>query len=121
MSHIASIIAVALASLIVAAGAGASQDLRSPDARASAPVAQDFRSPDARTAAPAAAPFESQDLRSPDARDIRNFVTEPQAPAHTSGGVEWAFLAIAVSLGLMLVASVLLVQRRRRHALVVGR
>jgi hypothetical protein len=115
----------ALASLLVAASAtAATQDLRSPDARAGVVVpvdraAQDLRSPDAsntlvlRRTQPAAAPH---DLRSPDAREAGGFVSSPQDSSGSSGGSDWIYLAVAGLASLAMIgASVLLLQRHRRH------
>jgi LPXTG-motif cell wall-anchored protein len=120
------ITAAALASLLVAASsAAATQDLRSPDARAGAAVAaqqatQDVRSPDARDAARRPTQPPAQDLRSPDARETGRFVSPAPQGSHSSGGSGWAFLALAGLLSLAIGASVVLVQRRRRHPMAIG-
>jgi hypothetical protein len=133
----------ALASLLVAASAtavvpdqhaprdggvvateSATQDLRSPDGRAGAVVsidraAQDLRSPDAsdtfvlRRTQPV---VPAHDLRSPDAREAGGFVSSPQDSSGSSGGSDWIYLAVAGLASLAMIgASVLLLQRHRRH------
>jgi hypothetical protein len=136
----------ALASLLIAASASAAtQDLRSPDARAGAaavtpPPTQDLRSPDARAgavvpvepagqdlrspdASNAAAPLTPspvpQDLRSPDARQAGGFVAAPQDATGSSGGSAWIYLALA-GLASLATIGVLLVQRHRRHPVATG-
>jgi hypothetical protein len=110
----------------VVATESATQDLRSPDGRAGAVVsidraAQDLRSPDAantttlrlRRTQPAAA---AHDLRSPDAREAGGFVSSPQDSSGSSGGSDWIYLAVAGLASLAMIgASVLLLQRHRRH------
>jgi hypothetical protein len=115
----------ALASLVVASSAtAATQDLRSPDARAGAVVsidraAQDLRSPDAsdtfvlRRTQPV---VPAHDLRSPDAREAGGFVSSAQDSSGSSGGSDWIYLAVAGLASLAMIgASVLLLQRHRRH------
>jgi hypothetical protein len=119
------IAAAALACLLVAASASAAtQDLRSPDARAGAvagtqPATQDLRSPDASdTGRPLAQPPE--DMRSPDASDAGRFVSSAQDNAGF-GGSDWVYLALAGGLlSLAIGGSVLLVQRHRHHAMAAG-
>jgi hypothetical protein len=133
--------AAALGSLLVtASGAPASQDLRSPDARAGVTV-QDLRSPDARATAavtqpttqdfrsPDAAPDSAQgvpqaparDLRSPDARESGQFAAVPQKLEQPSSrGFEWGYLALGGLVSLMLAGTVLLVQRRRHRPMPLG-
>jgi hypothetical protein len=118
----------ALAGLLVAASASAvpaTQDLRSPDARAGVvapaqPATQDLRSPDARAPVAPAQPA-TQDLRSPDARAAGRFVSSPQDSTGSSGRPGWVYLALAGLLSLTVIGgSVLLVQRHRRHAIATG-
>jgi hypothetical protein len=102
----------------------ATQDLRSPDGRAGAVVsidraAQDLRSPDAsdtfvlRRTQPV---VPAHDLRSPDAREAGGFVSSPQDSSGSSGGSDWIYLAVAGLASLAMIgASVLLLQRHRRH------
>jgi hypothetical protein len=129
------IVAAALASLLVPASGAASytsvassQSYVSPDARAATavstrPAKQDLRSPDAMDTARGAVRVPGQDLRSPDARQSGRFVSQPQPqqPGTPSGGFDWVYLAIGGLLSLVVAASVLLAQRRRRHAMAMGR
>jgi hypothetical protein len=108
----------------VVATESATQDLRSPDGRAGAVVsidraAQDLRSPDAsdtfvlRRTQPV---VPAHDLRSPDAREAGGFVSSPQDSSGSSGGSDWIYLAVAGLASLAMIgASVLLLQRHRRH------
>ena len=97
------------------------QDLRSPDARSLPvqPAAQDLRSPDAQPGGrfqPAA-----QDLRSPDAQPGGRFQPAPPvAVAHSSNTFEWGYLAIAITVALLILGTFALTQRRRRHGLAIG-
>jgi hypothetical protein len=124
MFKIASTTAAVLASLLVVAGpAGASQDFRSPDARASAtPSAlQDYRSPDARTVAADKTSAPTQDLRSPDALPSGTFQASiPTEAVHASSSFAWSYVAIGIAAALILLAGFTLSQRRRRHGLVIG-
>ena len=122
--------AIAIAALAAPPQAGA-QDLRSPDARASAPapqVAGDLRTPDARVGAPAKfAPF---DLRAPDSRDAgegRGTFNAPEvvvvpgdAPA-VGGGIDWIDAGIGAAgllamIGLGLAGAALVGHHRRGPA-----
>ena len=118
------IAAAALAILVVAASASAaSQDLRSPDARAGGavpvePTSQDLSSPDASNLALRRTQPAAQDLRSPDASEAGRFVSSPQDGTGSSGVSDWVYLALAGGLlSLAIGGSVLLVQRHRRHAI----
>ena len=117
MSKIVTTIAVLM---LACAGTAAAQDLRSPDARQlpGQAVTQDLRSPDARSlpVQPAA-----QDLRSPDAQPGGRFQPAPPvAVAHSSNTFEWGYLAIAITVALLILGTFALTQRRRRHGLAIG-
>jgi hypothetical protein len=93
----------ALASLLaLVPGAGASQDLRSPDARAVGAV------------------WSAQDVRSPDAREYGQFDSSIQQAGPSDGGFAWGFLALAVLVPLTITGSVLLVMRHRHRPLPLG-
>jgi hypothetical protein len=105
------------------------RDLRSPDARdaatlsARAPVSQttprvdtDLRSPDVRDVAGQARPRIARDLRSPDTSDL----TRPRhrvspAPASSSDGFDWIYLAVGgLAVGLLVAAGEATRRTRRR-------
>ena len=103
--------------ILACAGTAAAQDYRSPDAKPVA-VTQDLRSPDARTL-PVQSPV--QDLRSPDAQpDGRFQPAPPVAIAHGSNTFEWGYLALAITVALLILGSFVLTQRRRRDGLAIG-
>lgn len=125
MSKIAATAAALTFALAGSASIALAQDYRSPDARP-AVVMRDFRSPDAHDAARTAAQPVTQDLRSPDARESGRFVpagrvvpAAPQAQPST-GNSDWIYLAIGGLLSLMVVGSVLLIQRRRSRVVPIG-
>lgn len=119
MSKIVSTIAaVVMLTAAASAVAGPTQDYRSPDATAGRP-AQNFASPDARptafrsTVAPA-------DRRSPDARPSGRFAPSQPQSSPTSGSFDWAYLALGIAMVGLVLAIVLITQRRRRHELAIG-
>jgi hypothetical protein len=122
------------------ASAAPSRDLRSPDARDTAgAIVQsptvDLRSPDARDTAGAivqsptvdvrssdarVAQGPVVDLRSPDARDGRFVQSSARQTSHVSNSFDLTYLAIGILMSLLIVAGMVLTQRRRRHGLVIG-
>jgi hypothetical protein len=117
MSKILATLTVLMLALAATASAAPSQDFRSPDARA-AVVTQDLRSPDAR---PVAAHASVQDLRSPDAQPSGRFEPAvPTAAAHASNSFDWAYLAILITVPLLLLAGYFLVVRRDRDTVAIG-
>jgi hypothetical protein len=92
------------------AGAGAQQDLRSPDTRDAALASaasdyQDLRSPDTRDAAVTSEAQGYQDLRSPDTRDAAAGVPPSPTPTPTSAdtGTDWGDVWIVAGGVLLLV------------------
>lgn len=116
MSKTLTSLAVVILALAVTGPVASAQDFRSPDAR---PVVakQDLRSPDARAVA---AQPSAQDLRSPDAQPSGQFHTgQPATTAHASSSFDWAYLAIVLTIPLLLLAGYLIV-RRERHTVAIG-
>jgi hypothetical protein len=121
MSKIVAVLAVLMFAFATAtASASAVQDVRSPDARPAA--GQDYRSPDSQRPSPVRTTAGAADLRSPDARPSGRFAaTLPAASASgTSGSFDWGYLALASAAALVLLAGLVVTQRRRRHGLAIG-
>jgi hypothetical protein len=117
MSKILTTLAVLMFALAATASAAPTQDFRSPDARAVV-VTQDLRSPDAR---PVAAQPSIQDLRSPDAQPSGRFESAvPSATPHASSSFDWAYLAIVITIPLLLLAGYFLTARRSRDTVAIG-
>jgi hypothetical protein len=125
MSKIVStIVAALMLTAAASAFAGPVQDYRSPDAQAPS-AAQSFVSPDARPGSTLAPAFGSTvapvDLRSPDARPSGQFATTSQPQSSSpSNSFGWGYLALGIAMAGIVVAVVLITQRRRRHELVIG-
>jgi hypothetical protein len=130
---------IVMAGLTTAAltGSAEAQDLRSPDARATAPVTAptiDLRSPDAKASEPRGASVSSdvaqgnalQDMRSPDARGGSGVTTytpgailSPRVVSVPANGFQWgdAGIGAAAMLGLVALCGgmMLVVSSRRRE------
>jgi hypothetical protein len=130
---------IVMAGLTTAAltGNAGAQDLRSPDARATAPVTAptiDLRSPDAKASEPPGASVSSdvaqgnalQDMRSPDARsrgDVTTYtpsaIPSPRVVSVPANGFEWGDAAIGAAAMLGLIAlcggTMLVASSRRRE------
>jgi hypothetical protein len=127
MSKILTTLAVLMLAVAANASAQPLNDYRSPDARP-AVVSQDFRSPDSLDAArghfegPALA--QAPDMRSPDARESGRFVSSaPAAHATThasSSSFDWAYLAIVITIPLLLLAGYFLTVRRGRDTVAIS-
>jgi hypothetical protein len=117
MSKILTTAAVLMLALAANASAMLPKDYTAPDAHAVL-VTQDLRSPDAR---PVAAQPSVQDLRSPDAQPSGRFEPSvPTAAAHASDSFDWAYLAIVITIPLLLLAGYFVTVRRGRDTVAIG-
>jgi hypothetical protein len=116
MSKVLTTVAVLMLALAANASAMLPKDYTAPDARAVV-VTQDLRSPDAR---PVAAQPSVQDLRSPDAQPSGRF--EPAVPTapDASNSFDWAYLAIVLTIPLLLLAGYFVTVRRGRDTVAIG-
>lgn len=126
MFKILTTIAVLMLALAANASARPLDDYRSPDARPVV-VTQDYRSPDSLDAArhsegPALA--QDPDMRSPDARESGRFVSSAPAPQATTTGASdsfnWVYMAIVITIPLLLLAGYFLTVRRGRDTVAIG-
>lgn len=120
MSKLTTATALLTLALAPAAFGSVAQDYRSPDARP-AVTQQDYRSPDAKPIAVRSTTAGVSDRRSPDARPSGAFQTStPAEAAHPSSSFDWGYLIAATAIALILLTTLVMAQRRRRHGLAIG-